>query len=73
MFNETNTISWERITNFNIAVSIVKGNFYKQLLRSWQNLYFDERNLENVLKQPGFKLATKGEDFRTSQLFRKFP
>ena len=52
IFNSINKVSWERVVNFNIDLSQVRGDFYKQVLRSWQELYFNETFLDNVIKQP---------------------
>ena len=52
IFDSMNKITWERAIHFNINISCVRGNFYKCLLRSWQELYFNETFLDNVIKQP---------------------
>ncbi len=71
IFNSFNKIPWERVINFNIDVSKIGGNFYKCLLRSWQELYFNETFIDNIIKQPvlynqhlkiGNKMVTKLDD-----------
>jgi hypothetical protein len=53
IFKEVNKIGWERVVNFNIDTNRnIKGNFYKNVLRAWQQLFFNETFIDDFLKQP---------------------
>jgi hypothetical protein len=70
IFKQINKLSWERVVTFNCKIDgLICGDFYKNILTAWQEIYFNETYLDNIWKQPVIynkhikinkKMVTKG-------------